>query len=212
VAKEGLPFVLGGVLAGILLLAAWHALNWEPLRVLGILALVFGAFSLFFFRDPRRIPPAGEGLVLSPADGKVVEIVREDDPYAGANATRVSIFLSVLDVHVNRNPISGSVTAMVYRPGKYLMAFNEKASADNEQTHIAIKGERGTVAFKQIAGFIARRIVCRLKVGDTVRAGDRCGLIRFGSRVDVIVPPDASIRVAVGQRAVGGKTVIGVLP
>jgi len=92
------------------------------------------------------------------------------------------------------------------------MAFNEKASADNEQTHIATKGERGTVAFKQIAGFIARRIVCRQKVGDTVRAGDRCGLIRFGSRVDVILPPDARIRVAVGQRAVGGKTVIGVLP
>lgn len=211
-AKEGLPFVLGGILGGILLVAAGHGLNCVSLRVLGYLLIVFGAFSVFFFRDPYRATPAGEGLVISPADGKVIEIRDEDDPYAGEGATRVTIFLSVLDVHVNRNPISGSVIAMVYRPGKYLMAFDEKASADNEQTHIAIKSERGIVAFKQIAGFIARRIVCRLKVGDQVVAGGKFGLIRFGSRADVLLPANSSIRVTVGQRVFGGKTVIGALP
>lgn len=211
-AREGLPFVLGGVLLGVLLFALWFHVRFDVLRVLGAIALAFGAFSLFFFRDPLRSPPAGEGLVLSPADGKVVEIVVEDDEFVGAKAKRVSVFLSVFDVHINRNPISGNVIGMVYRPGKYLMAFDEKASANNEQTHIAIRNERGVVAFKQIAGFIARRIVCKLKQGDVVRAGDKCGLIRFGSRVDIIMPPDADVRVRIGERVIGGKTVVGVLP
>jgi len=210
--RAGLPFALGGIGAALFCVGLWLGLGWEVWRVLGVLSSIFTLFCILFFRDPERLPPAGEGLVVSPADGKVVEIVTEDDPHVGPDAQRVSIFLSILSVHVNRIPMSGHVAAVDYRPGRYLMAFAGKASQDNEQTHIGLVGARGAVAFKQIAGFIARRIVCTLSVGDSVRAGDRCGLIRFGSRVDVILPPDARLRVGLGEHVRGGETIIGELP
>jgi phosphatidylserine decarboxylase len=212
VARDGLPFVLAGVGAGLALLALWFVLRWEAFRLLGVVGIVFGLFCAYFFRDPARTAPREPGVVVSPGDGRVVEIVTEDDAYVGARATRVSVFLSVFDVHVNRVPLSGRVTGVEYHPGKYLVAFNDKASADNEQTHIGIANGRGTVAFKQIAGLIARRIVCTLRPEQAVEIGQRCGLIRFGSRVDVILPPGAELRVARGQRVVGGETVVGVLP
>ena len=218
-AKEGYPFILGGLGVAALLLAGWYVLRaggyctsaWVVFS-LGMVSLVFGLFSSYFFRDPERNIPTDTGAVVSPGDGKVVEIVREDDPFVGPNAHRVSIFLTVFNVHVNRVPISGTVAAVRYIPGKFLAAFNDKASHDNEQTHIAVTGERGTVSFKQIAGLIARRIVYTVSEGDSVTIGQRCGLIRFGSRVDVILPPEAEIRVRVGETARGGETIIGILP
>jgi len=211
-AKDGVPFVLGSFGVAILCVALWLVLRWEVWRVLGVISFVFGAFCAYFFRDPDRAIPQEAGAVVSPGDGKVVEIVAEDDRYVGKGAQRVSIFLSLFDVHVNRVPVSGSVAGVTYNPGKYLLAFDEKASANNEQTHIGIKSERGPVAFKQIAGFIARRIVCTLTPGDSVRIGDRCGLIRFGSRVDILLPPGAMLRVQRGQRVRGGETIVGLLP
>ena len=207
--KAGLPFVLGAFGVAIVLFAIWYALRWEPWRVLATLAGIFGLFCLWFFRDPVRVVPVREGAIISPADGKVVEIVTENDPYVGPGARRVSVFLSVFDVHVNRVPITGEVTAVKYNPGKFLVAFAEKASEVNEQTHIAIKSTRGTVAFKQIAGLIARRIICTLEPGEMVVTGERCGLIRFGSRVDIIMPPDARVLVKIGERVRGGESVIG---
>ena len=211
-AKAGIPFVVGAIVVAAIFFAVWCGLRWEAFRVLGVLALVFAAFSAFFFRDPERTIPQEPKLVVAPADGKIIEIVTEDNKYVGPNAKRVTIFLSVFDVHVNRIPISGNVTAVEYNPGKFLMAWHEKASADNEQTHIAIESPFGTIAFKQIAGWVARRIVCDIKPGDAVTTGARMGLIRFGSRADIIFPPDAEIHVQPGERARGGETVIGVLP
>lgn len=211
-ARDGLPFVVGGIGVGLAFIALWLVFRWEPWRVLGVVSIIFGLFCAFFFRDPDRVTPAEPGAVVSPADGKVVEIARENDRYVGPDAQRVSVFLSIFDVHVNRVPISGRVAGVEYRRGKYLVAFAGKASAGNEQTHVGIETERGIVAFKQIAGFIARRIVCTLSPNDSVQVGQRCGLIRFGSRVDIIMPPEARVRVARGQRVVGGQTIIGVLP
>ena len=210
-AREGWPFVLGCLAAAVTCVALWYAVRRDSLLAVGVLAFVFALFCIFFFRDPERVIPAGDALVVSPGDGRVVEIVTEDDLYVGDGIQRVSIFLSVFSVHVNRVPVAGRVTAVDYRPGRYLMAFNEKASADNEQTHIAIESQHGVVAFKQIAGLIARRIVCSVGVGDVVETGQRCGLIRFGSRVDVMLPATAQVHVRKGQAVKGGETIIGVL-
>jgi len=212
VAREGIPFVVGAIVLAAVFLGLWYGMRWESWRVLGIIWVVLAVFCAYFFRDPDRVAPDVAGAVVSPGDGRVIEVVTEDDPYVGDAALRVSVFLSVFDVHVNRVPVSGVVEAVDYREGKYLMAFNEKASAENEQSHIAIRNERGTVAFKQIAGLIARRIVCRLSPGDTVTVGERFGLIRFGSRVDIVLPPDATVMVKPGDRAKAGETVIGILP
>jgi phosphatidylserine decarboxylase len=212
VAKEGLPFVAIGILVSLLFYAGYYYTCWRPLLVASVIAAIFGIFCIYFFRDPQRSAPTGEGIVISPADGKVMEIVDEDNEHVGPGARRVTIFLSVFNVHINRIPMSGEVTAVSYNPGKFLMAFNEKASAENEQTHIAITAEGHTIAFKQIAGWIARRIICRLSPGDSVTIGERFGLIRFGSRVDVILPPGSAVQVKSGDRVRAGETIIGVLP
>jgi phosphatidylserine decarboxylase len=214
VAREGLPFIIGGLGVALVLivLAQVFPHAGTALWTLGMIVGLFGVFSLYFFRDPVRTAPDGEGIVVSPGDGKVISIVTEDDQYAGEGAIRVSVFLSVFDVHINRNPISGVVRAVKYNPGKFLAAFNEKASMDNEQVYMSIEGDCGAVSFKLIAGLIARRIVYRLSEGDTVDIGARCGLIRFGSRVDVIVPAGSEIAVAKGQRVKGGESVIATLP
>jgi phosphatidylserine decarboxylase len=165
-----------------------------------------------FFRDPDRVVPAGESLVLAPADGKVITVRRvEEKEYLGSAATLISIFMSPLNVHVNRNPISGAVRHLRYVKGEYFAAFEDKASEKNEQMVVGIEGPRGKVLFKQIAGFVARRIVCTLKMGDSVRAGDRFGMIKFGSRVDVFVPPQATIRASVGDLTKAGETVLAEL-
>ena len=189
---------------------------WAFLLYAAAVGLV--AFTLYFFRDPRRTPPveAAEGrLLLAPADGKIVAAgVEVDEPlYIEGPAKRVSIFLSPLNVHVNRVPADGVVEYENYVPGDYLVAWHPKAHEKNERSEIGLRHPSGTkVTFKQIAGAMARRIVYHLAVGDEVRAGDRFGIVKFGSRMDVLVPPHVELDVEEGQRVKAGLTVLGRLP
>ena len=188
--------ILGGVLIGA-----------------GVLAL---AFTMYFFRDPERTPPAEAaqpGIVLVPADGKVVVIQDIDEPlYLKGPAKQVSIFLSPLNVHVNRNPISGVVEYDNYVPGDYLVAWHPKASELNERSQLGVRHESGArVLYKQIAGAVARRIVYHIKVGDAVTAGERFGIVKFGSRMDILMPPDTEVLVAMGQTVKAGETLLARL-
>ena len=174
--------------------------------------VIFGVAALAclgFFRDPDRTPPEVPGAVLAPADGRVMAVVEATDPWVG-QAVRVSIFLSPLDVHVNRSPIAGLVKNVEYAPGRFVAAYRPEASEENERCTVSLEGET-RVAVRQIAGVVARRIVCRVKPGDPLRAGERFGLIRFGSRTDLIVPRGTTVKVAVGERVRGGESVMGVL-
>lgn len=186
---------------------------WTPFGWLGLMAT---AWCVYFFRDPPRVTPMREGLVVSPADGVVQKIVKCVPPaeleLGGEERTRVSIFLNVFDVHVNRIPIEGSVTKLHYQPGKFLNANLDKASEENERQSIKITmPDNRTLGVVQIAGLVARRIICDLKEGQSVKTGERFGLIRFGSRTDVYLPVGATPLVLVGQRAVGGETIIADL-
>jgi phosphatidylserine decarboxylase len=165
----------------------------------------FGALVSLFFRDPDRKIPQGDDLILSPADGKIMNIDTNE------NGTTITIFLSVFNVHINRVPVDGIVKRVTYKPGKFLAAFKESASIENERNEIEIQTPKGNVIVHQIAGLIARRVVCRLKEGQTVKAGDRLGLIRFGSRVDIFLPPSAIIEVKKGQKVNGALTILGIL-
>jgi len=185
----------------ILTLVAF-ALN---LTVAGLLMSGIFAFVSFFFRNPTRTIPADPRAIVSPADGKVVRLERV------GNVTKMSIFLSLFNVHVNRSPIAGKIEAVNYRPGKFLVAFNDKASTDNERNIIMVSDGRITIVFTQIAGIVARRIVFWKKVGDSVAKGELIGLIRFGSRVDVLFPAGTEATVAIGDRVKGGSTQIGII-
>ena len=209
IAREGWPLILVPVaLSVVLFLLRWP---WT-----GGVFLLLGLFTAFFFRDPDRAVPADPRLVLSPADGKV--IVAGPAPAGnplGEGATQVSVFLSIFDVHVNRAPIGGRISRVEYHAGQFLPAFQDKASLANEQNSVTIDdGEAGghRVTFKQIAGLIARRIVFKKQVGDTVAAGERVGMIKFGSRVDVFLPPDVKLRVKKGDRVVAGVSAVGERP
>jgi len=207
IAREGWPLVLVLLgLAAVLFLVRWP---W-----VGGIFLVLGLFTLYFFRDPERTTPADPRLVIAPADGKIV--VAGPAPAGnplGDGASQVSIFLSVFNVHVNRAPIAGRISHVAYNEGKFLPAFDDKASLANEQNSVTIEdGGGGTVLFKQIAGLIARRIVFKKKVGDTVAAGERVGMIKFGSRVDIFLPRGVRLRVQKGDRVVAGSTPIGERP
>jgi phosphatidylserine decarboxylase len=208
-APEGWPFVLGGAAFAVAVYLLWP--RGTPLAALGLLLAVF---SLWFFRNPDRTPPPGAGNVVSPADGRIV--YAGDSPpgrYAAAAGKRVSIFMSGIDVHVNRAPVSGRVTAIRYHKGEFHVASVDKASLMNEQNGVTIATPEGrTVTYVQIAGIVARRIVCDLKEGDEVRQGQRVGLIRFGSRLDLYLPAEVRLSVAPGDRARAGETVIGVFP
>jgi phosphatidylserine decarboxylase len=205
--REGYPFIamaFGALLLGMLF--------WEPLGWVGFLATVYIAY---FFRDPVRVTPLSPNLVVSPADGLVTAVdLAVPPPELGLGRekrARISIFLSVFNVHVNRVPVGGTVERISYRPGKFLNADLDKASEDNERNSLLIKTGDHQVAVVQIAGLIARRIVCWTKEGDTVPPGARFGLIRFGSRLDVYLPAGAVTTTSVGQTAVGGETVIADL-
>lgn len=202
IAREGWVFV--GTLLGIGLVLAVLRLPWVAAVVLAL-----GLFTAFFFRDPERSVPTDPRLVLSPADGKVILVAPApaDHPF-GRGTTQVSIFLSVFDVHINRSPIAGTVTRAQYHPGKFLPAWDDKASLQNEQNVVTVENGPDRVEFKQIAGLIARRIVFKKREGDAVVAGERVGLIKFGSRVDLFLPEGVKIRVAKGDRVTGGETVI----
>lgn len=203
------------LLAAFLSVGAYY---WLPgaWRIVGLLlAVLLLAFVLFFFRDPERQPPEGaEALLLAPADGRVVEIadVAHEPVYLKGPARRLSIFLSPLDVHVNRVPAAGVIELVRYMPGDYLVAWHPKASEKNERSEIGLYHPSGVrIFFKQIAGVMARRIVFHLKEGDTVRAGQRFGIVKFGSRMDVLVPPHITFEVNVGDRVRAGETVLGRL-
>jgi phosphatidylserine decarboxylase len=168
----------------------------------GLPLYLVGAFCAYFFRDPERLTPAGD-LAVSPADGKIVAVVKD-----GASETRVSIFLNIFDVHVNRTPISGVITGIAYQKGLFLVASHEDASTRNEMNTITVHGDGTRVVFRQIAGLIARRIVCYKKVGDVVAAGERIGLIKFGSRVDVIFGPEWIVEARAGARVSAGVSIL----
>jgi len=206
IAREGWPFV--GTLLGLAAIALWLRLPWAAAAL-----AVLGLFTVFFFRDPERLVPTGSSLVISPADGKVVKVaVAPEGNPLGAGALQVSIFLSIFDVHVNRAPIAGVVERVDYHKGEFLPAFDDKASLRNEQNSVVLKAGETRVAFKQIAGLIARRIVFRKRPGDVVAAGERVGLIKFGSRVDVLLPEKTRLTVRLGDRVRGGSSVLAELP
>lgn len=194
--RDGIFYALGFTAAGGLI--SWLLGPWR-----GLPFFALGAFCAWFFRDPERALPVGP-VALSPADGRVVAVVPEAD-----RRTRISIFLNIFDVHVNRSPITGIVTDITYQPGKFLVASRGIASAENEQNILTIRADDGTkVVVKQIAGLIARRIVCTKSVGDAVQAGERIGLIKFGSRVDVIFGPEWRVEVSPGSRVSAGSSVL----
>lgn len=202
-AREGWPFVLGALLVTVIgvLLAQWHSGFWYILAAIGLIATCFMAY---FFRDPTRTVPNEEGIVVSPGDGRVLSVTTHDDA-----TSEIHIFLSVFDVHVNRAPIAGRVTATTYRPGKFVAAMKPEAGKQNERQDISMDGSLGRVDFAQIAGVLARRIVCRIHEGDELQIGDRIGMIRFGSRVEIVLPPGIEPTLEVGQMVRGGETIVG---
>ena len=204
IAKEGYPFIL----IAVVLTAIPAALSYY--WAAGVFAILL-IFVIAFFRDPERTVPNDPKIVISPGDGKVVEITTEVDPFMGKTFTRVSIFLNVFNVHVNRVPIGGKIEKIKYNKGKFLNAFNEKASMENEQNIMLIRDGDVEVLVKQIAGLIARRIVCWPKEGDEYELGQRYGLIRFGSRMDVLVPESTRLTVSKGDKVKGGINPIGYL-
>jgi phosphatidylserine decarboxylase len=201
--KEGYYFGVPPLaLGGVSFLLHWY--------VAAAVLVLFAAFVFSFFRDPERIIPTEPGAVVSPGDGRVVVVTDEEN--AGRPGKRVSIFLAVWNVHVNRSPAAGTITNMEYRPGKFLAAMRERASVENEQNVFTLSTEAGEMAFKQIAGLIARRVVSWKKPGEKVARGERIGLVRFGSRVDVWVPKEAEILVKLGENVKGGSSVLARWP
>ena len=200
IVRESIPYILVPALLGI---AAAVLGFWYVAAFLFVVAL----FMAFFFRDPKRVPPSDPDVVVSPADGRVTRIGPASTGPDAANV--ISIFLSPLDVHINRSPIPGKIVDVIYSPGKFLMATNEKASLVNEQNALTIQGEKITVVCKQIAGILARRVVCWKGKGDNLGLGERFGMIKFSSRTDVLLPANVKITVKEGQRVRGGTTVIG---
>lgn len=199
--RDGLYYGLGAAVAAVLLgfVNTWLALP----------PVLLGAFFLWFFRDPERAIPDGPGVVVSPADGKVTSIGEFVD--AGQKKQRISIFLNVFDVHVNRAPIAGTISSLFYQKGKFGNAMSAGSSDSNEQNVVTMNGDGQSVVFKQIAGLLARRIVFRPRTGDRLERGQRVGLIKFGSRVDLVLDQSVELRVKVGDRVAGGSSILGVL-
>ncbi len=201
--RSTILFVLAAMFLSILI--GW-GINVELFRFIAILFLVFLIFCLNFFRDPARIIPTDENLVLSPADGKVVDISE-----TSSGEKKVSLFLSVFDVHRNRTPVKGKVTCVNYEKGSFLAAFRTEASEINEHNDVEIESKTGIVKVRQIAGILARRIICHLCEGQEVKGGESLGFIRFGSRTDLILPPTARLSIRIGDRVKGGSSVLGEL-
>lgn len=202
--RAGYPFI-----AGALVPAAIAAVARRPLIATSFAAL--GAFMTYFFRDPDRAVPQDPGLVVSPADGRVMIAGPSDRRWAPpGDWNQITIFLSPMDVHMNRIPVAGRVTKIDYRPGKFLPAYNE-ASNDNEMNEIWIDHDGQTIVVRQVVGILARRIVCRISEGQALERGERIGLMKFGSRMDVFLPTSADLMVSVGERVIGGVTVLATL-
>jgi phosphatidylserine decarboxylase len=200
-AREGLPYILIPLLLAIIP----FVLGYWPI---GLILIALAAFMAYFFRDPARTSPVEAGVIVSPADGRVTR-VRAVIPGDSNSPMIISIFLSPLDVHINRSPIAGTISDVTYTQGKFLMATKEDSSLVNEQNALTIRGEELTVVCKQIAGVLARRIICWKRAGDSVALGERIGLIKFSSRTDLILPPNVQIEVTEGMRVWGGATIIG---
>jgi phosphatidylserine decarboxylase len=216
-APEGYPFILVSLLVSVIasvfllwsLKSGGTVLSYSLVPV-ACFFIALTLFMAFFFRDPARKIPSGEGLFVSPADGKVILIkdVHEQD-YLKSDTKEISIFMSPLDVHVNRVPCEGRVTFIKHTPGQFLAAYRDDSSMKNENIVMVIEGGSGKVLVKQVAGFLARRAVCRVSVGDVLAQGERYGMIKFGSRLDVYLPKDAMVTVKLGDRVKAGETVIG---
>jgi len=204
--REGYWFGTPPLMLSALLLALGH--GW--VQAVGVLLVLLGLFVFSFFRDPRRVIPGEPGLVVAPADGRVVVV--KDEPESGRPGKRISIFLAIWNVHVNRAPAAGKVTRVDYKPGKFLAAWDEDASRQNEQNVFRQTTEFGEIVYKQIAGWVARRVVSWKKAGDQVARGERIGLVRFGSRVDLWLPVEAEIVVKVGDNVKGGSSVVARVP
>ena len=211
-AREGYPFILIAILvAGGGYLAALGRRSW-PLWLLAFVLTLLALWVAYFFRDPERLGERGDDLVISPADGRVVMIAEVDEPsFLHGRATRVSVFMNVFNVHVNRYPVSGTIRFVHYNPGKFLNAAVEKSSLENEQMSVGIEHEGMRVLVRQIAGLIARRIVTYSREGERVEQAERMGIIRFGSRVDVFLPINAQMLVKVGQSTLAGQSVLARL-
>jgi phosphatidylserine decarboxylase len=202
-APDGYPFII--IFALITVLIYFFGKPW-----IAILPLIITLFMVLFFRDPERKIPEGEGIFVSPADGKVILIkdVYEKD-YLKAESKEISIFMSILNVHVNRSPCDGKVSLVKHSSGKFLVAHKDAASMENENTVMVLEGKDGKIVVRQVAGFLARRIVCRAEVGDELRRGERYGMIKFGSRLDVYLPKDVKIKVKAGDKVRAGETILG---
>jgi phosphatidylserine decarboxylase len=197
--KDGYEFAAVPLIVGIVaVILHW---NW-----LGGVFIFLSLFVMFFFRDPERTPPQDANTIVSPADGRIMEVLEET--YEGKPGRRISVFLSIFDVHVNRSPVAGRIAAIEYRTGKFYAAMRGRASAENEQNTFLVLSDHGEVVFKQIAGWVARRIVCWKSVGDSVVRGERVGMIRFGSRMDIWLPEGAEVLVRPGQHVAGGSSVL----
>src|SRR5208282_4479983 len=201
--KEGYYFGIPPLLLGVIC----FFLHWVAAAAVLVL---FGLFCFSFFRDPERVIPADPGAIVSPADGRVVVIT--DEVHAGVPGKRISIFLAVWNVHVNRTPAAGTITRLDYQPGKFLAAMRADASAQNEQNIFTLATEHGEIVFKQIAGYVARRVVAWKKAGDVAARGERIGLVRFGSRADVWLPGAAKVVVKLGDHVAGGSSILAFLP
>jgi phosphatidylserine decarboxylase len=216
-APDGYPFIFGSlfvtVIASLILLWSWKAGSNSVLFSTLLFSLFFliclTLFMAYFFRDPERTVPEGQGIFVSPADGKVILIkdVFEKD-HLQSETKEISIFMSPLNVHVNRAPCNGKVICVKHTPGRYMAAYKDDASIKNENIVMALEGEQGRVLVRQVAGFVARRAVCRVKAGDLLKRGERYGMIKFGSRLDIYLPQDAEIRVRIGDKVKAGETVI----
>ena len=201
IAREGWPFVGGSIALAVAVLLVF---GFAASVVFWIIAV----FVLQFFRDPQRQVPVGDGLVLSPADGRIVKVVQAEDPYAGRPALLISVFMNVFNVHSNRVSVGGTVRSVDYFPGSFVNADLDKASLENERNAVVVDTPRGAVTLVQVAGLIARRILCYVGPGQAVEAGQRYGFIRFGSRVDVYLPPDAVPKVVIGQKVSATETIL----
>jgi phosphatidylserine decarboxylase len=206
IAREGWPFLIGSIAIALLLSALAGG-------IIELLSWIVVLFVLQFFRDPAREIPQDAGAVLSPADGRIVAVERVNDPYVQREAIKVSVFMNVFNVHSNRSPVDGTVQQVWYFPGKFVNADLDKASTENERNAVWLKTANGTdITSVQVAGLIARRILCYVKAGDVLARGQRYGFIRFGSRVDVYLPLDANVKVSIGDKVSATTTILAILP
>ncbi len=210
--KEGFGIIGGIVLVSVILIVGYLVTGNLYLKIFTGVSVFLTIFVICFFRDPERAIPEGSDNILSPADGKVVDIREQfEDEFLHEMCTRVSIFLSIFNVHVNRIPIAGDVKYFRYQKGAFVNAYKSDASEINEQTVIGIENGKCNILFKQIAGLIARRIVCNVREGNTVNLGERFGIIKFGSRVDIFFPKNVDVKVKLKEKVKGGQSIIGVI-